>query len=87
LAVRVGKWYAVKWLKDYFVSHGCTYDELPNVADTPYGLRRIRFIVDPTGKKFVTLLDLDDDESVPESIYGNWELILGVELPKNNLAC
>lgn len=58
---------------------------MPNVVDTPYGLRRIRYIVDPTGEKFVTLQDLDDQESVSEGIYGNWEATLGIDIPKNGM--
>lgn len=87
MPVRLGKWYTVEWLRDYFVQHGCTYGELPNVVDTPYGLRRIRYIVDPTGTKFVTLQDLADEESVSEGIYGNWEATLGISIPKNGLPC
>ena len=85
--MRVGNWQTVRWLIDYFIGHGCVYGELPNVVETPYGLRKIRFIVDPTGTKFVTISDLDDNESVPESMFGTWGTILGVELPKNGLAC
>jgi hypothetical protein len=74
-------------LIDYFVAHGCTFGELPNVVETPYGLRRIRFLVNPAGTQFVTITDLEDDESLPETIYANWEALLGVELPRNGLAC
>ena len=87
MPVRVGQWRNVKWLIDYFVGCGCTFGELPSVVDTPYGLRRIRYLVDPTGKQFVTITDLADDESIPESIYSNWEAILGIQVPKNGLAC
>ena len=87
MSVRVGNWKTIRWLIDYFVLHGCVYGELPNVVDTPYGLRMIRFITDPTGTKFVTISDLADGESVPESLFSTWEVILGVEIPKNGLAC
>lgn len=87
MAVPAGRWCGVKWLIDYFVANGCKYGEVPEQVETPYGLRTIRFLVDPTGQRFVTLNDLADDESIPESIFGSWEEILGVELPKNGLAC
>jgi hypothetical protein len=87
LAVRVGQWYEVRWLIDYFVAHGCRYAELPSVVETPYGLRTIRYILNPAGTQFVTLSDLADDEQIPETIYGSWALLLGVDLPKNGLAC
>jgi hypothetical protein len=87
MPVAVGRWYKVKWLVEYFVAHGCRYGQLPDEVETPYGMRTIRFIVDPTGAKFVTLSDLEDDESVSESIFGGWELILGIEVTKNGTPC
>jgi hypothetical protein len=87
VSVPVGRWCNVKWLIEYFVAHGCVYGELPQMVDTPYGRRTIRFIVDPTGQRFVTLSDLEDDESIPESIFGSWEQILGIEVTKNGTPC
>ena len=85
--MRAGRWYGVKWLIDYFVACGCTFSELPKEVETPYGLRRIRFLVDPSGTKFVPISDLADDETIPESIFGSWEQILGIEVTKNGLPC
>jgi hypothetical protein len=87
LAVRVGRWYKVGWLIDYFVAHGCVVGELPAVHETPYGLRKIRYLLNPKTNQFVTLTDLDNEESVPDTIYCNWEVMLGVTLPENGTPC
>lgn len=87
MPVAAGRWHKVGWLIDYFVAHGCKYDELPEKVQTPYGMRTIRFIVDPSGQRFVPLGDLSNDETIPESIFGSWEKILGIDVPPNGNAC
>lgn len=82
MPVRVGTWYTVGWLIEYFKVHGCIYGELPERALTPYGLRNIRYIIDPSGSQFVTLNDYEDEESISEAIYESWELILGIPVPR-----
>lgn len=71
-------------LIELFVSMGCTLGELPHEITGPDGASwRVRYLYSPETNQFQSLGDLADDEIVSAREVEQWELVLGIEIPKN----
>jgi hypothetical protein len=85
VAVPLGKWRKLQDLITFFVYNGCVLEELPGHLEGPDGEHAIRYLYSPKTDDFVSLLNYENDEFIPESEVQNWERRLGFELPKNGV--
>lgn len=65
--------------------NGCVLQILPGHLEGTDGAYPIRYLYNPDTDDFASLSNLDDDDSVPQSTYENWERRLGFKLPDNGL--
>ena len=69
-------------LIELFTAMGCELHTLPDLLHDQNGSHRVRFLYNPETEGFVSLRDLEDDDTLPPSEVENWERRLEVEIPK-----
>jgi hypothetical protein len=83
MAQRVdGPWLKVGKLIELFVAMGCELHNLPGDIMGPDGTYKVRFLLNPITRTFVSLSDLDNDEMLPPSEIAYWERRLKMSIPK-----
>lgn len=84
MSVPIGRHRRVGDLIEFFVLNGCVLQTMPGHLEGPDGTHPVRYLYSPETDDFVSLSNLDNDDSIPQSVYLNWARRLGYPLPESD---